>query len=117
MDNDTGLIEDDIPTVLDYLFTTYGKVTAEEVNNKEAEVLNISFNPADPLVTIYRPIKQLQKKATEAGIPHTPQQMLELGLAIPLFPVLLPYQYRARLRAELDSIGCVCVCLSVKHRA
>ena len=27
VDDDTGLIEDDIPTVLEYLFTTYGKVT------------------------------------------------------------------------------------------
>ena len=82
VDDDTGLIEDDIPTVLDYLFTTYGKVTAEEVKNKEAEVLSITFNPADPLVTIYRPIDQLQKKATEAGIPYTPEQILEFGLAL-----------------------------------
>ena len=35
VDDDTGLIEDDIPTVLDYLFTTYGKVTAEEVKIKK----------------------------------------------------------------------------------
>ena len=31
VDNDTGLIEEDVPTVLEYLFITYGKVTAEEV--------------------------------------------------------------------------------------
>ena len=82
VDEDTGLIEEDIPTVLDYLFATYGKVTAEEVKNKESEVLSISFNPADPLVTIFRPIEQLQKKATEAGIPYTPQQLLEFGLSL-----------------------------------
>lgn len=53
VDEDTGLIKDDIPTVLDYLFATYGKVTAEEVKDKESEVLSILFNPADPLVTIF----------------------------------------------------------------
>ena len=37
VDEDTGLIEEDIPTVLAYLFATYGKVTAEEVKIKKAK--------------------------------------------------------------------------------
>ena len=53
VDNDTGIIEEDVPTVLEYLFTTYGKVTAEEVKKKEHECLNISFNPANPMITIF----------------------------------------------------------------
>ena len=71
VDNDTGLIEEDIPTVLDYLFTNYGKVTLVEVKEAESEVLNIQFNPADPMITIYWPIEQLQKKAIEAEIPYS----------------------------------------------
>ena len=31
VDKDTGLIEDDVPTVLQYLFSNYGKVVLEEV--------------------------------------------------------------------------------------
>ena len=31
VDEDTGLLEEDIPTVLEYLFTNYGKVTSDEV--------------------------------------------------------------------------------------
>ena len=46
----------------------YRKVTAKEVKEKEHECLNISFNPADPMITIFCPIKQLQKKAIEAEI-------------------------------------------------
>ena len=80
VNEDTGLIDDDIPTVLEYLFTNYGKVSSEEVKEKEAEVLNISFNPADPMVTIYRPIEQLQKLAISAKIPYSSAQLLELGL-------------------------------------
>ena len=79
IDDDTGLIEDDIPDVLEFLFNNYGKVTSEEVKDKEAEVLNISFNPADPMVIIYRPIEQLQKLATSADIPYSNEQLLEFG--------------------------------------
>ena len=53
VDHDTGLTEYDVPTVLEYLFTTYGKVTAEEVKEKEYECLNFFFNPSDPMITIF----------------------------------------------------------------
>ena len=82
VDEDTGLIEEDVPTVLQYLFSNYGKVTLEEVKQVESKVLSLSFNPANPMITIYRPIKQLQKKATEAGIPYSKAQILEIGLAL-----------------------------------
>ena len=82
VDDDTGLIEDDIPTVLDYLFTNYGKVTSVEVKEAESEVLNLQFNPADPMITIYRPIEQLQKKASESGIPYSDEQIMEFGLTL-----------------------------------
>ena len=68
VDYDTGLIEENIPMVLDSLFTNYGKVQSEEVKSKEVEVLNLTFNPADPMITLYRPIEQLQKLATAASI-------------------------------------------------
>mmetsp|Transcript_14780 Transcript_14780/g.21115 ORF Transcript_14780/g.21115 Transcript_14780/m.21115 type:complete len:393 (+) Transcript_14780:111-1289(+) len=80
--DDTGLIDDDIPTVLDYLLANYGKVSLEEVKEKEAEVLSITFNPADPMVTIYWPIKQLKKLAKLAKIPYSPEQLLEFGLTL-----------------------------------
>ena len=82
VDDDTGLIEDDIPTVLAYLFSNYGKVTSLEVKEQESEVLNLTFNPADPMITIFRPIEQLQKKATEAEIPYSEKQILEFGLTL-----------------------------------
>ena len=68
VNEDTGLIEQDIPTVLEYLPTNYDKIPPEEVKQKEAEVLSISFNPSDPTVLLYRLIEPLQKLATYAGI-------------------------------------------------
>ena len=82
IDDDTGLIELDIPTVLDYLFANYGKVTSVEVKEAESEVLNLSFNPSDPLITIFRPIEQLKKKAVEARIPYSEEQIIEFGLTL-----------------------------------
>ena len=82
VDEDTGLIEQNIPTVLEYLFSEYGKVSLEEVKHKETEVLNISFNPTDPMVLLYLPIKQLQKLATSTSIPYSDAQILEFGLAL-----------------------------------
>ena len=61
VDDDTGLLEEDIPTVLEYLFTNYGKIPSEEVKEKVAEFLTKTFNPAEPMVLLYHPIEQLQK--------------------------------------------------------
>ena len=62
VDDDTGSIEEDVPTVLQYLFSNYGKVTSEEIKRLESEILALSFNPADPIIIIYRPIEQLHKR-------------------------------------------------------
>ena len=70
INEDTGLVELDLPSALQYLDTNYEKVSSEEVKNKESEVLNISFNPADPMVTLYHPIEQLVKLAKSVDIPY-----------------------------------------------
>lgn len=57
VDEDTGLIEEDIPTVLAYLFKNYGRVPSEEAKQKEAEVLSITFQPADHMVILFWPIE------------------------------------------------------------
>ena len=42
----------------------------------------MSFNPADPMVVLYRTIEQLQKLATTTGIPYSSAQQIELGLTL-----------------------------------
>ena len=79
---DTDLVEDDIPTVLAYLFSNYGKVPTREVKEKEQEVLSTPFVPSDPMVSIYRPIEQLRTLAEIAQIPYTERQIIDFGLQI-----------------------------------
>ena len=78
----TDLIEDDIPTVLEYLFSNYGKVPTRQVKEKETEVLSTPFVPSDSLVTIFRPIEQLRKLAEIAKIPYTETQIVDFGLQL-----------------------------------
>ena len=52
MDEFTNLINDDIPTVLQYFFNTYRKIRGEEVAQREAEVMSITWQPHDPLVLL-----------------------------------------------------------------
>ena len=54
----------------------------EENKQRESEVLSISFNPADPMVTIYCPIEQLYILAATAGIPYSVQQQLEICITL-----------------------------------
>ena len=82
LNENTGLIEDNLPTALTYLDTNYDRVPSEEIKQKESEGLAMSFNPADPMVVLYRPIKQLQKLATAAGIPYSSAYQLKLGLTL-----------------------------------
>ena len=82
VDEFTNLITDNIPTVLEYLFYNYGKVSSEEVSEKEAEIMAITWNPSDPIILITRPLEQLRKLAAHAKVPYTDAQILEKALAI-----------------------------------
>ena len=82
VDEDTQLIQDDIPDVLQYLFDTYGKIPSEEVKQKELEIRTMFFNPADPMILLFNPIEKLKKMAEAAGIAYTDEQILDMGLTV-----------------------------------
>ena len=82
VNEDTQLIDADSPTALEYLFDTYGKVPSEEVKQMETELRTMSFHPADPMILLYNPIEKLEKLALSAGIPYTPDQILDIGMTV-----------------------------------
>ena len=61
VDEYTNLITGDIPVVLRYLFYNYGKVRSNEVAEKEAEVMSLTWQPSNPLVILTRPLEKLKK--------------------------------------------------------
>ena len=82
VNDDTQLIQQDIPDVLAYLFETYGKIPSKEVKQKEAEICTMTFHPADPMILLYNPIEQLEKMAQSAQIPYTSRQSLDIALTV-----------------------------------
>ena len=78
----TQLLEADIPMVLKYLKDKYGKVPTDMVKEKETEIRNMNFNPADPLVLLFNPVEKLKKLAIEAEVPYTENQLLDLTLTV-----------------------------------
>ena len=82
VDKDTQLIQDDIPTVLQFLFNVYGKVPSEEVKQKETELRATAFNPVDLMIILYNPIEKLRKMAESANIAYTENQILDIGLTV-----------------------------------
>ena len=82
VDEFTNLINNDIPTVLQYFFNTYEKIWGEEVAQREPEVMLITWKPHDLLVLLTWPIETLQKMATQARIPFSTAQLIKKGLQI-----------------------------------
>ena len=82
VDEDTQLIQDDIPDVLQYLFETYGKIPSEEVKQREMEIRSMTFNPADPMILLFNPLEKLKKMAEAAQIAYTEEQILDMGLTV-----------------------------------
>ena len=82
VNEDTGLIHEDIPTVLAFLFEAYGIVPSEEVKQKETDIRTMQFHPLDPMITLFNPVEQLKKMAISAKIPYTANQLLDIGLTV-----------------------------------
>ena len=82
IDDDTALLSEEIPVILEHLFERYGQVTGQEVQEFLATVLKTPYTPADPLVTIWNPIQKLKKLAIQAKIPYTEPQLIDFALHI-----------------------------------
>ena len=82
VDEDTQLINEDVPAVLLYLFDLYGTVPSEEVKSKETEIRAMQYHPADPMILLFNPIDKLIKMGIAASIPYTEEQVLDIGLTV-----------------------------------
>ena len=82
VNEDTQLLQEDVPTVLEYLFDTYGKIPSEEVKQKETDIRALTFQPADPMILLFNPIEKLKTMGESAGIPYSEQQLLDMGLTV-----------------------------------
>ena len=82
VDEDTQLIHDDIPDILDYLMENYGRVRSEEVTEQYEDIRKMSFHPADPMITLFGPIEKLEKLAIAANLTYSQPQLIDLALTV-----------------------------------
>ena len=67
---------------LTFLFTTYGKVTPETLNEEFEKVNNTIYNPSLPIDVIFNSIVALAELAEAAAVPYSEQQQLTIAYNI-----------------------------------
>ena len=78
----TNTITTDIPTLLEHLFTTYGAIEPEELQEKVDTLRQKVFEIAEPLIIMYNEVNELQDLATASGNPFTPKQLIAIGIQL-----------------------------------
>ena len=78
----TGQYSNDIRSVFKHLFTTYGKITPQQVKAKEAAVLGMHYDISQPVDVVFNAIDDLADLAEHALSPMSPQQMIDLAYVI-----------------------------------
>ena len=78
----TGQYATSIRAILLHLFSTYGKITPQQVKAKEMEVHNMHYDISQPVDTVFNAIDDLGELADHANSPMSPQQMIDLAYVI-----------------------------------
>ena len=69
-------IQASVPTVLAYLFTTYGRIETEVLRERKLKVHEMAYDLMDSLVTIYDGIKGLEHLCIAVANPHSQSQIV-----------------------------------------
>ena len=78
----TNSITAPLHDVLDHLFTRYGQVESETLEDATEKVKQMEYSVSDPLVTIFTEMEDLEQLSIAASNPFTNSQKVQLGLAI-----------------------------------
>jgi hypothetical protein len=78
----TGQYSTSIRALLLHLYTTYGKITPQQVKAKEMELYNMHYDISQPIDTVFNCIDDLAELAEHATSPMSAQQMIDLAFVI-----------------------------------
>ena len=82
IDRNTGLIKVTIPQLFQYLFKTYGNITAQGLVNEKQALLNHTYAHSDPLDLVFELIECYCDKAATFGCPETEEQKMHMATII-----------------------------------
>ena len=78
----TNTILLNIPTILDYLFTNYGVITEDTLEDEKQNTRNMEFTIATPLTKMYKAVEDLQQLGIAAHTPFSDGQLVQIGIHI-----------------------------------
>ena len=78
----TNTTQKDVPTVLDYLFTTYRTIELEILRERKLKVCEMAYDLVDLLVTIYDETKELENLGDTVVNLYLQSQTVNYGLTM-----------------------------------
>lgn len=78
----TGQYATTIRELIQYLFTTFGRITPTELDQHADKVKKMNYNLSMPIDSIFNDIEELSEYADAAETPYTQQQLIDLGYLI-----------------------------------
>ena len=78
----TSQYGDSIHALTQHLYTTYGRITPQQVKSRELELYNLPFDISLPVDSIFNAIDDLMELSDHAGIPMTADQSVNLAYVI-----------------------------------
>ena len=71
-----------LQTILQYLFTTYGFITPEELKEQEDALTTKVFDIQQPLIILFNELEDLEQVAIAASNPYTGTQLVNVGIKL-----------------------------------
>jgi len=82
IDDDTGLLEGPVATIMKQLFETYGAITPQTLTAAKATLETNTYNHTKPIVNIFTAINDYANMAEAADAAETQTQLINIGLII-----------------------------------
>ena len=82
IDEDTGVIRGTVQNTMDYLFSTYGNISDQKLNETRQETINHTYIHANPIANLFIVINKYAVMAQAQGTPETSEQLISIGRII-----------------------------------
>jgi hypothetical protein len=82
IDEDTGVIRGTVQNTMDYLFSTYGNISDQKLNETRQSTINHTYVHADPIANVFNVINKYAAMAQAQGTPETSEQLISIGRII-----------------------------------
>ena len=69
----TNTINQPIYVVLQYLFSTYGRITPSDLADYEDAIKKTIYNPAEPIINLYNTLQKFFDCTEHQGLPYSEQ--------------------------------------------